>query len=81
MEWRVWTVIFICKNRLKILQKPVDAEKKVWYSIRVVEDKVEYPLSPRRKWATVGYDSNTFDLIVDSLPIHFFYGGAKPLAI
>ena len=25
--------------------------------------------------------SNTFDLIVDSLPIHFFYGGAKPLAI
>ena len=27
----------------------VDAEKKVWYSIRVVEDKVEYPLSPRRK--------------------------------
>ena len=48
------------------MQKPVDAEKKVWYSIRVVEDKVEYPLSPRRKWATGGYDSNTIsDLMIN----------------
>ena len=51
------------------------------YILRKAKNKVEYPLSPRRKWATGGYDSNTFDLIVDSLPIHFFYGGAKPLAI
>lgn len=33
----------------KNIKKPVDVKNKVWYSVRVVEDKVEYPLSPRRK--------------------------------
>ena len=50
----------------------------VCYSIRVVKNKVEYPLSPEHKFTVShGLIPQTSHmrilLIVDSLPIHFFY--------